>query len=112
MARVIKKFKNLPLSLALRHQSMESAKSLGIHGESVGSCPMVSDDMTFGKGKLLLGHDLQYALNTIMRFYELDYRNGCNAINVFQLQYVEPSTKQVQTTFLSLAWMTWTYHSL
>ena len=62
MARVIKKFKNLPLSLALRHQSMESAKSLEIHGESVGSCPMVSDDMTFGKGKLLLGHDLQYAL--------------------------------------------------
>ena len=97
MARVIKYFKNLPLSLAQRHQSMESATSLEIDGESVDSCPMVSDDITFGKGKLLFGHDLQYALNTIRRFYELDYRNGCNAIHVFQYNSITVCGTQYKT---------------
>ena len=47
-----KNFKNLPLSLPQRHKSMESA-SLEIDGEGVDSCPLVSDDITFGKEKRL-----------------------------------------------------------
>lgn len=68
MAHVIKNFKNLPLSLPQRHKSMESA-SLEIDGESVDSCALVSDDITFGKEKRLFEHDLEYPLNTLRRSY-------------------------------------------
>ena len=117
MARVIKNFKNLPLSLGQRHKSIESATSLEIDGESVDSCPLVADDITFEKGKLLFGHDLEYPLNTIRRSYELDYRNRCNAINVFHYYSITVSGTQYKTganNFLifCLADMDLSYHSL
>ena len=95
MACTIKNFKNLPFSLAQRHQSMESATSLQIDSESIDSGTIVSDDVTFGKGKLLLGHDQEYALNTITRFYELD-KSGCDTINVFHYNSVTVCGTQTQ----------------
>ena len=92
-----KNFKNLPLFLAQRHQSMESATSLEIDGESVDSSAMVFDDITFGKWKLLLGHHLEYALNAITRSYELDYTNECNAINFFQYNSITVRGTQNKT---------------
>jgi len=96
MARTIKNFKNLPFFLAQRHQSMESATSLQIDSESIDSGTIVPDDVTFGKGKLLLGHDQEYALNTITRFYELD-KNGCDTINVFHHNSVTVCGTQYKT---------------
>ena len=47
---------------------MENAASLQIdHGSSI-TCSLLSDDILFGKGRLLMEHDREYAINTITRF--------------------------------------------
>lgn len=84
MARKIKNFKNLPLSLAKRHQSMESALAIKIdEGNDTNSCPSVDNDVLLGKGKLLLDHERDYAINMIKRFYEVN-----DTIQVFQYNSV------------------------
>ena len=75
MARKIKNFKNLPLSLAERHQSMESAGAIQIDDEFGDSCPLFLKEIHFGKEKVLLGHDKDYAKNTIARFYDINETN-------------------------------------
>ena len=68
MTHTIKSSYNLPLSLAKIHQSMESAASLQNEHESSITCSLLSDDILFGKGRLLMAHDREYAINTITRF--------------------------------------------
>lgn len=81
MACKIKNFKNLPLSLAERHQGMESAAAIQINeGSDTDSCQMVDKDVQLGKGKVLLDHDKEYAVNMIKRFYEV-------SDNIHVLQY-------------------------
>ena len=73
IARKIKNFKNLPLSLAERHQSMETAAASQIdEGCDADPFPLVDKDIQFGKGKLLFDHHREYASNTIKRFYEIN----------------------------------------
>ena len=84
MARTIKNFKNLPLSLAQRYQSMEGAAFVQIDQESAALCPILSDDIVLGKGRMLMGHDKEYAINTITRFNELQKRDPADTIQVFQ----------------------------
>ena len=43
---------------------MESAASLQIDDESSITCSLLSD-IVFGKGRLLMEHDREYAINTI-----------------------------------------------
>ena len=70
ISRKIKNFKNLPLSLAERHQSMESAAAIKI-GEGCHSDDY-DEGIKFGKGKMLVNdHEREYAHNTIKRFYEI-----------------------------------------
>lgn len=84
MARKIKNFKNLPLSLAKRHQSMESAAAIQIDEEcDTDSCPLVDNEVQYGKGKLLFDHDREYASNTIQKFYEVN-ENNLESIQVFE----------------------------
>ena len=68
MTHTIKSFNNLPLSLVKIHQSMESAASLQNEHESSITCSLLSDDILFGKGRLLMEHDREYTINTITRF--------------------------------------------
>ena len=70
LSRKIKNFKNLPLSLAERHQSMESAAAIKI-GEGCHS-DEYDQGIKFGKGKMLVNdHEREYAHNAIKRFYEI-----------------------------------------
>jgi len=72
MAPKIKNFKNLPLSPAERHQGMERAAAIQINeGGDMGSCQMVDKDVQLGKGKVLVDHDKEYAVNMIKRFSEV-----------------------------------------
>lgn len=84
MARTIKNFKNLPLSLAKRHQSMESAASLQIDDESSITCSLLSGDIVFGKGRLLMEHDREYAINIITRFYEIEKNKLADNLQIYQ----------------------------
>lgn len=70
LSRKIKNFKNLPLSLAERHQSMESAAAIKIDRRcDTDEC---DEDVKFGKGKMLLNeHEIEYARNNIKMFYEI-----------------------------------------
>ena len=86
IAHKTKNFKNLPLSLAKRHQSMESAASIQIDEECDASCAIVSDDIVFGKGKMLMEHDRQYAINMITRFYKIE-KSGTFSDHIRVLQY-------------------------
>ena len=70
LSRKIKNFKNLPLSLAERHQSMESAAAIKIDRRC--DADECDEDVKFGKGKMLLNeHEIEYARNNIKMFYEI-----------------------------------------
>lgn len=60
LSRTIKNFKILPLSLAERHQSMESAAAIKIDRRyDTDEC---DEDVKFGKGKMLLN---EHACNRV-----------------------------------------------
>ncbi|XP_068704496.1 uncharacterized protein [Montipora foliosa] len=87
MARTIKNFKNLPLSLAKRHQSLECASSIQSDEESSQLCPFWSD-IGLGKGRMLHGNDKDYALNIITRFYKLEKSDMSDSPQVYQYNSV------------------------
>ena len=87
IARTIKNFKNLPLSLVKRHQSMECVASIQIDEERSRSCPFWSD-IALGKGRMLHGNDKDYAINTITRFYELEKSDMSDSPQVYQYNSV------------------------
>jgi len=69
LTRKIKNFKNLPLSLAKRHQSIECSDSTNIDGGQNTLSRLSSDLQQFGKVALLEGHDDTYAHTLIRQFY-------------------------------------------
>ena len=63
---------------------MESAASIQIDQESAAPCSLVSHNIVPGKGKILLEHDREYAINTITRFYEVHKSPLSDNIQVYQ----------------------------
>lgn len=83
-ARIIKNFKNLPLTLAKRYQSSVRADYVRLNREDKG--PLFREEIKFGVSKELFGDDRETALSNIERFYELGRVNG---ITVYSLDSVQ-----------------------
>ena len=73
IVRRIKNFKNLPLTLAKRHQQMEYADMLPVDDDD--PCSLFRDDIHLGSGKPLTGNKQEYAKSLIARFYEIDFED-------------------------------------
>lgn len=64
LSKKIKNFKNIALSLALKHQKIECAKNMTVDDDVDGSAESSSlfrSDVIFGKSKSLLGNDKESA---------------------------------------------------
>lgn len=91
IARKVKNFKNLPFTLAMRHQSMESADTINLDGE-FDPCPLFKDDFHCAKSKQLTGRQYEYAKNHLKRFYNtIDTGNvkiwECQSVTVYGTFY-------------------------
>lgn len=90
IARRLKNFKNLPLSLAKRHQHMEYADMLPIDDDD--PCSLFKKDFQLGKAKVLYGDKEKDAKCLITRFYETDLEGVCmfqsNSVIVYGTQYI------------------------
>lgn len=94
MARRIKNFKNLPLSLAERHQSMESAAAIQIADEGCVTNHMIENMLVILlRGFMKLMKKFRYWSTTL-------------------LQYMVLVTNQVKIIFFCLVWMILGYHCL
>ena len=82
-ARIIKNFKNLPLTLAKSYQSSVRADYVRLNREDKG--PLFKEEIKFGVSKELFGDDRETALSNIERFYEL----GRVGITVYSLDSVQ-----------------------
>ena len=81
--RIIKNFKQLPLSLSRRYRSSVQADYVRLNKEDKG--PLFREDIKFGVSKELFGDDRETALSNIERFYELGSHDG---ITVYSLDSV------------------------
>ena len=72
IVRRLKNFKNLPLSLAKRHQQMECADMLTVDDEDPSS--LFKDDFHLGSSKPLTASKEEDAKSLITRFYEIDLK--------------------------------------
>ena len=90
IARRLKNFKNLPLSLAKRHQHMEYVDMLPVDDDD--PCSLFKNDFHLGKAKALYGDKEKDAKCLIKRFYETDLEEVCmfesNSVIVYGTQYV------------------------
>lgn len=92
ISRKVKNFKNLPYTLAMRHQTMESSDTISLDGESDPS-PLFKYDILCGKSHQLTGTQHEYAKNQLQRFYptELNLDNikiwECQSIAVHGTLY-------------------------
>lgn len=82
-ARIIKNFKQLPLSLSKRYQSSVQADYVKLNKEDEG--PLFREEVKFGVSKELFGDDRETALSNIHRFYELGSHDG---ITIYSLDSV------------------------
>lgn len=73
VAAVLKNFKNLPFSLATRHQSMECAAHIQLDEFDV--APLFKEDLVLGRSRLLIGEDEQNVRNAIFNFFQINLPN-------------------------------------
>lgn len=73
VAAVLKNFKNLPFSLATRHQSMECAAHIQLDEFDV--TPLFKEDLVLGRSRLLIGEDEQNVRNAIFNFFQINLPN-------------------------------------
>lgn len=92
LAKVIKNFKNLPLSLANRHQSMECADSLVLNDE-VDPCPLFQHDIDYGRAKHVTDADeFRHATECLFRFHNIEYKKAdgifvVNSVSIHGITY-------------------------
>ena len=90
IARRLKNFKNLPLSLAKRHQHMEYADMLPIDDDD--PCSLFKNKFQLRKAEALYGGKEKDAKCLIERFYETDLEGVCmfesKSVIVYDTQYI------------------------
>ncbi|XP_031549388.1 uncharacterized protein LOC116286933 [Actinia tenebrosa] len=87
IAKVIRNFKNLPLSLSTRHQSMECADNIVLN-EGIDPCPLIKKNIVFGSSKpIISAQDISYVRECLFRFYNIQ-NNQVDACNIFLLSSV------------------------
>lgn len=71
IAKVIRNFKNLPLSLASRHQNMELADNITLDN-STDPSPLFQNEVTFGRPKQIVSaQDKSYVKECLLRFHNI-----------------------------------------
>ena len=101
LSKKIKNFKNIALSLALKHQKIECAKNMAVDDVdgSAESSSLFGSDVIFGKTKSLLGNDKESARRAIDRFHQLDFPAAaeimlCNSVTLKGTKYT-PGTNNL-----------------
>jgi len=107
LARKMKNFKNLPYSLAFRHQSKQFADNIAIDDQfdSHPLMPDVKDDITFGATKQIKDEQsIRYIRNSLKTFYGLDIVENdaffnINSVNIHGTLYKPGTNTYLITKF-------------
>lgn len=84
-AKIIKNFKNLPLSLSRRYQFSLCADYINVSKEDHG--PIFRKEMAFGSAKVLLGEDMENVVTNVERFTGVG--SLCDVTEIYSLGSVQ-----------------------
>ncbi len=101
LAKKVKNFKNIPHSLAHKHQKVVCAEHLTLNSEDVETSPLFGHEISLGINKVLYGDDLKAAKESITRFFpadrdELNDIRSCNSITLNGTRYCPGVNNLVQ----------------